>query len=245
MRCNCCATFPIAPVASAFARGASADRPVAPAAPIAPIAPIAPVAPIAPIALIAPAYAQPSPPELTRAVNDFANVIDPETEAEIERRILELQKATTDVVVVATIDTFAPYADIREYAVKMFENRGRGIGVKGKDNGVLFIVAPTERRVRIEVGYGLEGMLTDAVTRLIIDNAILPRFRTGDFAGGVERGTDDIIQVLSGNAEDFKKRAAERLLSVARRPRRQPCRVGNIVGHHDVDVCDLEDSCTR
>ena len=62
--------------------------------------------------------------------------------------------------------------------------------------------------MRIEVGYGLEGTLTDAVTRLIIDNAILPRFRTGDFAGGIERGVDDIIQVLSGDAEDFKQRAA-------------------------------------
>jgi uncharacterized protein len=74
----------------------------------------------------------------------------------------------------------------------------------------LLIVAPNERKVRIEVGYGLEGSLTDAVTRLIIENAILPRFRANDFPGGIARGVDDIIQVLSGDAEDFKQRAAQR-----------------------------------
>jgi uncharacterized protein len=64
--------------------------------------------------------------------------------------------------------------------------------------------------VRVEVGYGLEGKLTDAVSRLIIENSILPRFRANDITGGIERGVDDIIQVLSGDAEEFKKRAAAR-----------------------------------
>ena len=75
---------------------------------------IAPVAPLAPVAPIAPAYAQPLPAELTKPVNDFAGVIDAASEAEIERRILALKKATGDVVVVATIETFAPYADLRQ-----------------------------------------------------------------------------------------------------------------------------------
>jgi uncharacterized protein len=78
----------------------------------------------------------------------------------------------------------------------------------GKDSGVLLIVAPSERKVRIEVGYGLEDTLTDAVSRLIIENAIVPRFRANDFAGGVARGADDIIQVLSGDADEFQQRAA-------------------------------------
>src|SRR5689334_5814788 len=103
------------------------------------------VAPIAPTAPIAPVFAQPATPQLTGPVNDFANVIDPASEAEIERRILELKKASGDVVVVATIDTFAPYADIREYSVKMFENGGRGIGDKGKDNGLLVLLAVKDR----------------------------------------------------------------------------------------------------
>src|SRR5262249_33726261 len=106
------------------------------------------------------AYAQPAPPELTRPVNDFANVIDAASEAEIERRILELKNASGDIVVVATIDTFAPYADIREYAVKMFENRGRGIGAKGKDNGLLMLLAVKDRDVWNEVGYDLEQFVT-------------------------------------------------------------------------------------
>ena len=79
-----------------------------------------------------------------------------------------------------------------------------------KNNGALLIVAPNERKVRIEVGYGLEGTLTDAVSRLIIENAIIPRFRAGDFAGGITRGVDDIISVLTGDAEEWKQRAAKR-----------------------------------
>ncbi len=75
---------------------------------------------------------------------------------------------------------------------------------------MLLIVAPQERKVRIEVGYGLEATLTDAVSRLIIENAILPRFRAGDFPGGITRGADDLIAALSGNAEEFKERAAKR-----------------------------------
>ena len=98
--------------------------------------------------------------------------------------------------------------DIADYGYQL--GRHWGIGQKGKNNGALLIVAPNERKVRIEVGYGLEGVLTDAVTRLIIENAILPRFRASDFSGGIERGVDDIMQVLSGDAEDFKRARRER-----------------------------------
>src|SRR5688572_11819650 len=80
------------------------------------------------------ASAQELPPELTRPVNDFAGVIDAESEAAIDGLIRSLQQASGDVVVVATVDTIEPYGDIREYAAKMFENRGRGIGQKGRDN---------------------------------------------------------------------------------------------------------------
>ena len=74
---------------------------------------------------------------------------------------------------------------------------------------MLLIVAPTERKVRIEVGYGLEGALTDAVTKFIIETSILPRFKVGDFSGGIKRGVEDAIQVLSGDAEEFQRRAAQ------------------------------------
>jgi uncharacterized protein len=97
---------------------------------------------------------------------------------------------------------------IEDYGYQL--GRNWGIGQKGTNNGTMLIVVPSEHKVRIEVGYGLEGALTDAVTRLIIQNAILPRFRANDFAGGITRGVDDIVQVASGDAEEFKRRAAQR-----------------------------------
>ncbi len=83
------------------------------------------------------------------------------------------------------------------------------ISQKDKNNGVLLIVAPNERKVRIEVGYGVEGTLTDALTKIIIENSILPQFKAGDFSGGIKRGVDDVIQVLSGDAEGVQQRIAQ------------------------------------
>src|SRR5204863_8663592 len=99
-------------------------------------------------------------PELNEPVNDFAHVVDPASMRELDRVIRALKAAPGDVIVVATVPTIAPYADIREYAVKLFEHHGRGIGDKGKDNGILILLAEKERRVRIEVGYGLEQWIT-------------------------------------------------------------------------------------
>ena len=137
---------------------------------------------------------QPLPPELTRPVNDFANVIDAASEAEIERRILELKKASGDVVVVATIETFQPsYADIQEYAVKMFENRGRGIGDKGKDNGLLVLLAVKDRRVRAEVGYDLEQFITDGYASEVSRDDMAPYFARGEYGAGLQAGVTRII----------------------------------------------------
>jgi uncharacterized protein len=139
------------------------------------------------------AAGQPQPPELTRPVNDFANVIDAASEAEIERRILELKNATGDVVVAATIETFAPYADIREYAVKMFENRGRGIGAKGKDNGLLVLLAVKDRDVWVEVGYDLEQFVTDGYAGEVSRNDMVPYFARGEYGPGVQAGVTRLI----------------------------------------------------
>ena len=134
------------------------------------------------------------PPELTRPVNDFANVIDAASEAEIERRILELKRASGDVVVVATIDTYQPaYADIQEYAVRMFENRGRGIGDKGKDNGLLVVLAVKDRRVRAEVGYDLEQFITDGYASEVSRNDMAPYFARGEYGAGVQAGVTRLI----------------------------------------------------
>ena len=120
------------------------------------------------------------PPELTQPVNDFAGVIDPESAAQMDALIRSLQKATSgDVVVVATVDTFKPYGDIREYAVKMFENRGRGIGQKGKDNGLLILLAVQDRQVWVEVGYDLEEFITDGFAGETSRKVMAPEFRSG------------------------------------------------------------------
>ncbi|HET7619756.1 MAG TPA: TPM domain-containing protein [Vicinamibacterales bacterium] len=139
------------------------------------------------------ASAQAAPPTLTQPVNDFARVLDAASEAELDKRIRALQQTTGDVLVVATVPTFQPYADIREYAVKMFENGGRGIGQKGKDNGLLIVVAVNDRKVDIEVGYDLEQFVTDGYAGETIRTVILPEFRQGRYGPGVLAGATRLI----------------------------------------------------
>jgi uncharacterized protein len=149
----------------------------------------------------------PTFPPLSGRVVDDAGILDVQTEALLQAKLADLETKTTNQLVVVTLKSLQGY-DIADYGYRL--GRHWGIGLKEKNNGALLIVAPNERRVRIEVGYGLEGSLTDAVTRLIIENAILPRFRANDFAGGVTRGVDDIVAVLSGQAAEYKQRAAKR-----------------------------------
>ena len=160
------------------------------------------------------AVAQPAPPVLTAPVNDFADVIDEGTGRELERRIRALQSASGDVVVVATVKTFQPYGDIREYAVKMFENGGRGIGEKGKDNGVLVVVAVDDRRVDIEVGYALEEFITDGFAGEVIRQAMTPHFRNGNYGAGLLEGATRIINRIAERRgvtlQDVPRNAAPR-----------------------------------
>ncbi len=137
-----------------------------------------------------PAVAQPLPPKLTAPVNDFAHAIDTSSAEELDRRIRALQAATGDVVVVATVPTYQPYGDIKAYAVKMFENGGDGIGARGKDNGVLIVVAIEDRKVGIEVGYALEEYITDGFAGQTIREAILPEFRSGRYGRWAGRRRD-------------------------------------------------------
>lgn len=137
--------------------------------------------------------AQDSPPVLTAPVNDFANIIDAATERELDRRIKALQAASGDVVVVATVRTLQPHGSIEEYAVRMFENAGQGIGQKGRDNGALILVAVEERQVRIEVGYDLEEFITDGYAGETIRSVIRPEFQRGRYSRGLLAGTTRII----------------------------------------------------
>ena len=138
------------------------------------------------------AAAQPPTPELTQPVNDFANVIDAESAAKMDELIRSLQRASNDVVVVATIDTFMPYGDIREYAVKMFENHGRGIGQKGRDNGLLILLAVKDRQVWVEVGYDLEEFITDGYAGELSRKVMVPEFRNGNYGAGLLAGASRI-----------------------------------------------------
>jgi uncharacterized protein len=132
-------------------------------------------------------------PQLTNPVNDFANVIDPADEQRLDEMIRSLQAASGDAVVIATVETVAPYATPRDYAVQLFENRGRGIGTRGADNGVLILVALKERRVEIEVGYGLEEFITDGFAGETSRDDIAPQFRNGQYGAGLIAGTSRII----------------------------------------------------
>ena len=132
-------------------------------------------------------------PELTQPVNDFAKVIDESSRTAIDALIRRLQTATGDVVVVATVATVEPYADIREYAVRLFENHGRGIGEKGKDNGVLILLALKERRVWIEAGYGLEQWITDGFAGETSREYLVPAFRNGRYGAGLLNGTGRVV----------------------------------------------------
>jgi uncharacterized protein len=132
-------------------------------------------------------------PELTAPVNDFAHVIDTASAADIDRMSRALQAKTGDVVVVATVPTIEPSADIREYAVKLFENHGRGVGEKGKDNGLLILFALKERRVWIEVGYGLEEWITDGFAGETSREFMVPEFRNGRYGAGLRAGAERIV----------------------------------------------------
>ena len=136
-------------------------------------------------------------PELTLPVNDFARVIDAANADAMDRMIRQLQAATGDVVVVATVQTIEPYGDIREYANKLFENHGRGIGDKEKKNGLLILVALKERKVWIEVGYGLEEWITDGFAGETSREYIVPEFRSGQYGAGLRTGTTRIIARLA------------------------------------------------
>ena len=132
-------------------------------------------------------------PELTRPVNDFAGVIDPASAAAMDAMVRQLQRATGDVVVVATVPTVEPYGDVREYANKLFENHGRGIGDKEKKNGLLILLALKERKVWIEVGYGLEEWIPDGFAGETSREYMVPAFRNGQYGAGLLAGTTRTI----------------------------------------------------
>jgi uncharacterized protein len=156
-----------------------------------------------------PASAEPQFPPLTGRIVDDAHLLTAEDKASIEADLKALEQKSSDQLVVYTTKSLQGYP-IEDFGYQL--GRAWGIGQKGTNNGVILIVAPTDRKVRIEVGRGLEPQLTDALTKLIIQNTILPRFKRGDFSAGIKAGVHDIRDVMLGDAEAVKERAAARPL---------------------------------
>jgi uncharacterized protein len=149
-------------------------------------------------------------PKLTGRVVDAADILPPEVEARIAARSEAIEKQTTAQLVVATVPSLDGY-EIEDYGYRL--GRAWGIGQKrdGKgngDNGVILLVAPNDRKVRIEVGYGLEPILTDALSSVIIQRAIIPEFRAGNMPAGVEAGFDAIAKQVELPPEEAAKNVA-------------------------------------
>ncbi len=141
--------------------------------------------------------AQDALPPLDKPVNDFANVIDAASESRLDTLIRKLHSATGDTIVVATRPGIAPFADERELAVQWFANRGRGIGDQEKDTGVLVVLVPNDRAVWIEVGYGLEGAITDGFSGSTSRNLMAPFFREGRYGDGLVAGVTAVAQRIA------------------------------------------------
>lgn len=155
--------------------------------------------------------AQPALPDLTQPVNDVAGIIDADSAARIDRLSRDLQAATGDVIIVATRQQIAPFMDIRELANEWYENNGKGIGNRDTDAGVLVVLAVDDREVWIEVGYGLEGAITDGFAGSTSRQVMIPHFREGRYGAGLYAGVVEIARRI----------AAERNVSLDNLPARQ------------------------
>jgi uncharacterized protein len=156
-----------------------------------------------------PARAAPTFPPLTGRVVDDAHVLSAQTQADLTAKLAALEQKTGDQLVVATVPSLQG-DEIEDYGYQL--GRAWGIGEKGKNNGAIFLIAPAEHKVRVEVGYGLEPVLTDALSSVILQEQVLPKFRTGDVQGGVIAGTDAIIAQLDldpAQAQATAKAAAQ------------------------------------
>jgi uncharacterized protein len=145
-------------------------------------------------------------PKASGRVNDFANVIDPAVEAALDQRIDQLEQQTSSEIAVATVPSLDGM-EVEDYANKLFKEWG--VGQASQDNGVLILVAPNERAMRIEVGYGLEAVLPDGLAGQIVREDFLPRFRDDDYSGGIRDGVTHVVEVVEKHqvltAEDIAR----------------------------------------
>ena len=137
-------------------------------------------------------------PEPTGNVNDFAGVLDSSSEREMEGIIGALQRETGAEIAVVTVETIQPYASVEQYSVELAS--AWGVGKKGEDNGVLIVLAMEERKFRIEVGYGIEGIIPDGLAGAIMDESMLPDFRNGNFGAGMLKGVQAVAGIIAKDA---------------------------------------------
>jgi uncharacterized protein len=169
--------------------------------------------------LVPAATAAPQFPALTGRVVDDAHILSDATQRDLTGKLAALETKTSRQLVVVTVPSLQGY-EISDYGYQL--GRAWGIGQKKLNNGVLFIIAPNEHRTRIEVGYGLEPILTDALSSVIIQTKVLPAFRNGDFDDGVRAGTDALIEQLSLDTSTAEKRAAAAEHQLARQDNGRP-----------------------
>lgn len=163
--------------------------------------------------LAGPAFAQDFP-KLTGRVVDAANLLSPGDEAELTAKLQALEQRSSRQLVVATVPSLGGY-EIEDYGYRL--GRAWGIGQKEADNGAILLVAPNERKVRVEVGYGLEPILTDAFSNRVVEETIIPRFKAGDMPGGIKAGVDALIAQLQAPPEVAERAAIEAAQARAQR----------------------------
>ncbi len=147
-------------------------------------------------------------PPLRGRVNDYAGLMPPERVRALEDRLARFEQETGHQIAVLTIPSLEG-EPLEDFSIRVAENWK--IGQKGFDNGVILLIARDDRKVRIEVGYGLEGVLPDAIASRIIREIIVPRFRANDYAGGIEAGIDAILKITSGEPLPESRRAQKEM----------------------------------
>ncbi len=129
-------------------------------------------------------------------VNDFAGILNADAKTHLRNTIQQVESKTTAEIAVVTLLSLNGMT-LEDFASGLFKQWG--IGKKGKDNGILVLVCPPERKIRIEVGYGLEAIIPDGLSGSVIRNYFTPAFKKGDFAGGITAGVDQLAKLVLGN----------------------------------------------
>ncbi len=137
----------------------------------------------------------PQRPNPARLVNDFANVLTKDQIESLERKLVDYDDSTSTQIVIVTVPSTGDY-DINDYSLKVL--RDWGVGNKKNNNGVLILAAITDRKIKIELGYGMEGVIPDIIAKQIIENEITPNFKQSNYYRGFDEAADAIIKAAAG-----------------------------------------------